>query len=119
MLISQRHLIDKMGKKQQMVKALEEKERGYVDYEVADFCDLEIEQEDRDVGIFGNTFILNVAGWFEDDKQGGRDLQLVFGDEDMDKLLDIFKPYYERMKNEEQWAKEEEKRWQEEQNEGL
>ena len=119
MLIQNRHLL-KMGKKGKVLKGLEEKAANQADYEVAEFKGLDIEPEDRDVGIMGATFVLSIAGWFDknnDLQKEGLDLNLVFGEDEFCKLLDILKPHFERQQAEDKWAKEEELRWKEEQDE--
>jgi len=112
---------NKINNVKKVLMALE-KEVPNEDYEVADFCGIDVEPEDRSVGIFGNTFILGAGGWTEKWVKGKRidgpmNLNIVFGDDEMQKLLVLLKPYYERADAELKWSKEEEKRWQEEQKE--
>ena len=59
----------------------------FEDYDVKKVIGMDIEQEDREVGIFGNQFCLCLE--VED-----KTLQLHLFDEEMLELLRILKPFY-------------------------
>lgn len=61
-------------------------EKPQIDYEVKEVLGIEIEKEDRSVGIFGNLFMLG----FETEK---KKVWLNFFDDEFIDLLLLFKPY--------------------------
>ncbi len=57
----------------------------FIDIDVTEFVGLDVEREDRDVGIFGNDFIF----CFKDKE--GKQYQIAMGDDDFTKLYDAVK----------------------------
>ena len=60
----------------------------YINLNVKEVLGLDVEREDREVGAFGNEFILVVK-----DEKGNQE-QLSFNDEKFIDLLDILKPFF-------------------------
>lgn len=72
----------------------------FTDYNIKEVLGLDIEEEDKEVGIFGNNFILVL----KDDK--GHQHQLSFFDDEFLSLLDLFKPYVLQREKERQHERE-------------
>lgn len=70
--------------------------KNFDDYTITKVRGLDMEKEDRDVGIFGNDFILCL------EIEGDRVLQLHFDDDKMDDLLRILEVHYAEKKSQEE-----------------
>lgn len=73
---------------------------GYSDFgeiEVKQVLGLEVEKEDREVGIFGNDFCLVIG----DNKEHPH--HLYFDDDSFEGLLEKLRPYFEEKKAREDW----------------
>lgn len=75
-----------------------------LDFEIKETLGIDIEKEDRSVGIFGNNFILTFNTWNK------KQVQLLFFDEEFDLFLDKIKPFIDnreaRLKAEEQMERD-------------
>ena len=58
-----------------------------IDYQIKKVLGLDVEHEDREVGIFGNEFILILKD------EIGQQHQISFFDDGFLNLLDVLKPY--------------------------
>jgi hypothetical protein len=72
------------------------KEKPQIEHYSEKILGLEIEKEDRDVGIFGNDFVLGI----ETEKNK---VWISMGDDNFISLLELLKPHYEEMKAEEDY----------------
>ena len=73
------------------------------DIEIEKVLGLDIEPEDRDVGIFGNWFCIVLK------TEDGRQLQLGFNEENINELVTILKPVIDELKNQQEMDRMEEK----------
>ena len=95
-----------------MVAKLKDKPIEQIDIEVAKIIGMDMEPEDRSVGIFGNWFNLGFEVALTNNSKK-KNLWIGFGDDCLYKLLELLKPYYERQRAEEGWEREEERLWKE------
>ena len=72
-----------MNNKKKILNKLTEQ----LDFDSDGFLGIEVEEEDKEVGIFGNTFCLG----FKNDK--GEKLWLTMSDDTFDSMLDKLKPF--------------------------
>ena len=77
----------------------------YKDITVNKVLGMDVEPEDRDVGIFGNTYTL-VFDTAKDKEWDGSKIQLLFFDDQMEELLEVLEPYFDKYKQEKEWSKE-------------
>ena len=89
--------------KQKILNKFNEQE----DFDADDFLGIEVEEEDRDVGIFGSVFILGF-------KDVNRKLWVSMPEDIFVKMLEALKPYIEAKENREAWDRAEEERWENE-----
>ena len=80
------------------------KEKRQIEFETEKVIALDIEPSDPSVGIFGNWFSIG----FETNHDK---VWIGLGDEQLNELLDLLEPYYERRRAEEAWEREMEADW--------
>lgn len=71
-----------------------------IDYQIKEVLGLDIEKEDREVGIMGNEFILVLKD------EIGQQHQISFFDDEFLSLLDLFKPYVLERENQRKHERE-------------
>lgn len=77
---------------------------------------IDIEPEDRDVGIFGNEF--NIGFECLDEKAEKKNVWISLGDEQFNTLLDLVKPHLDSREAERLYCEEEDKEYKEQEAEG-
>jgi len=80
------------------------KEKQQIEFETEKVIALDIEPSDPSVGIFGNWFSIGFET--KNDK-----VWIGLGDNQLDELLNLLQPYYERRRAEEAWEREMEAEW--------
>jgi len=71
-----------------------------IDYQIREVLGLDVEKEDREVGILGNEFILVLKD------EIGQQHQISFFDDEFLSLLDLFKPYVLERENQRKHERE-------------